>query len=105
MTHQYGLPHQELTQLLGGYIARSEYLQKKKIFLFICLVAITNPRSILPKLRPMFPIIQKPATSLKVTLLHWVFFPRFLNCTIGTKSRKVSHMIVTMTLNVLIYFE
>ena len=28
---------------------------------------------------------------LKVTLLHW-WFPRFLNSTNGTKSRKTSHM-------------
>ena len=31
-----------------------------------------------------------PATVLKVTLHGW--FLRFLNCTGGTKSRKVSHM-------------
>ena len=34
----------------------------------------------------------KPATLLKVTLLH-TRFPRFLNCANGTKSRNASHMI------------
>ena len=35
----------------------------------------------------------KPATLLlKVTLFHG-FFPRFLNCTNGTISRKASHMV------------
>ena len=33
----------------------------------------------------------KPATLLKVTLLHGRF-SRFLNCTNGTKSRKASHL-------------
>ena len=33
----------------------------------------------------------KPATLLKLTLFHR-FFSRFLNCTNGTKSRKVSHL-------------
>ena len=32
----------------------------------------------------------KPATVLKVTLLHG-YFSRFLNCANGTKSRKTSH--------------
>ena len=32
----------------------------------------------------------KPATLLKLTLLHW-YFSRFLNCTNGTKSRNTSH--------------
>ena len=34
----------------------------------------------------------KSSTLLKVTLFHGCF-SRFLNCTNGTKSRKVSHMI------------
>ena len=34
----------------------------------------------------------KPATLLKLTLLHWCF-PRFLNCTNATKSRNASHTI------------
>ena len=33
----------------------------------------------------------KPATLLKVTLLHGCF-SRFLNCTNGTKSRSASHI-------------
>ena len=33
----------------------------------------------------------EPATLLIVTLLHWRF-SRFLNCTNGTKLRKVSHI-------------
>ena len=33
----------------------------------------------------------KPATLLKVTLLHGCF-SRFLNCTNGTKSRNASHV-------------
>ena len=33
----------------------------------------------------------KPATLLKVTLLHG-YFSRFLNCTNGTKSRNASHL-------------
>ena len=38
----------------------------------------------------------KPATLRKVSLPHECFRP-FLNCTNGTKSRKVSHMIKTST--------
>ena len=33
----------------------------------------------------------KPATLLKLTLLH-VYFSRFLNCTNGTKSCNTSHI-------------
>ena len=36
----------------------------------------------------------KPATLLKVTVLHGCF-SRFLNCKNGTKSRKTSHMMMT----------
>ena len=36
-------------------------------------------------------ILLKPATLLKVTLLHGCF-SRFLNCTNGTKSRKASQI-------------
>ena len=36
-------------------------------------------------------VVQKPATSLKVTLLHGCF-PSFQDCTIGTKLRKRSQM-------------
>ena len=35
----------------------------------------------------------KPATLLKVTLLHWCFL-RFLNCTNGTKSRNATHIVL-----------
>ena len=36
----------------------------------------------------------KPATLLKVTLLHECF-PRFLNCTHCSKSHKASHIFLT----------
>ena len=36
-------------------------------------------------------ILEKPATLLKVTLLHSCF-SRFLNCTNDTKLRKTSHI-------------
>ena len=36
-------------------------------------------------------LLVKPATLLKVTLLHGCF-PRFLDCTNDTKSRKASHI-------------
>ena len=36
----------------------------------------------------------KPATLLKLTLLHG-YFLRFLNCTNGTKSRNTSHISMT----------
>ena len=38
--------------------------------------------------------IFQPAALLKVTLLHG-YFPRFLNCTNGTKLLKASHMRIT----------
>ena len=41
-----------------------------------------------------FEVPQKPATLLKVTLLHGCF-SRFPNCTNGTKSRNASQMILT----------
>ena len=41
-----------------------------------------------------FEIPQKPATLLKVTLLHGCF-SRFLNCANGTKSRNASQMILS----------
>ena len=39
-----------------------------------------------------FQRLTEPATLLKVTLLHGCF-PRILNCTNGTKTRKTSHII------------
>ena len=41
----------------------------------------------------------KPATLLKVTLLRGCFYV-FLNCTNGTKSCNVSHMVLTMNISV-----
>ena len=38
-------------------------------------------------------LLVKPATLLKVTLLHGCF-SRFLNCANGTKSRKASHIYI-----------
>ena len=43
-------------------------------------------------------LLAKPATLLKVTLLHGCFL-RFLNCTIGTKLRNASAIVASVFFN------
>ena len=78
----------------GGFALLNKSLELSKLCLKIH-GPITRQRAICDDLRDLVPFAQfikreKPATLLKVTLLHRCF-PRFSNSTNGIKSRKTSH--------------
>ena len=78
----------------GGFVLLNKSLELSKLCLKIH-GPITRQIAICDVLRDLVPFVQfikheKPATLLKVTLLHGCF-PRFSNSTNGIKSRKTSH--------------